>query len=144
MFEIYILLLSRLSGWSALKSKMRLSLCLADGIIKFIIWYVFYFFKFFSCLDFSIHKIKVWKHVIDFRKAVQINHSLCEVQLCKIREKKYNSSTWLYTWTKWKYLNGKMSYPFLLGLEWKLIILFVFIMLSGRYNFNKPQLVERL
>lgn len=55
VLKLYIILLSRLSGWSPFKNQMRLSLCLADGIIKFIIWYFFYFFKFVS----PYHKIEV-------------------------------------------------------------------------------------
>ena len=45
--------LCRQSGWTALKSKMKLSLYPVDGIIKFIIWYLkllFFFLFFWWCI----------------------------------------------------------------------------------------------
>jgi hypothetical protein len=41
----------RLSGWSALKNRMKLSLYLVDGIIKFIIWYLTFSFMFQLIID---------------------------------------------------------------------------------------------
>lgn len=49
VLKLYILLLSRQSGWNAFKNQTRLSFYRADGIIKSIIWC---FFKFVLCLSF--------------------------------------------------------------------------------------------